>query len=62
MLRAVARGWGPVAPPGRSVASLVAEVARAKRRPRPPQPPGWEQGFRDSFVPLSKEQLRGLLL
>nr|XP_047912643.1 transmembrane protein 143 [Anser cygnoides] len=62
MLRAVARRRVLVAAPRRAVASLVAELARAKRRPRPLEPPGWEQEFRDSFVPLSKEQLRGLLL
>ncbi|KAM9585605.1 transmembrane protein 143 [Morphnus guianensis] len=48
------------------MAALMAAVAEARARGRgrrPPEvPPGWEREFRDTFVPLSREQLQHLLL
>ncbi|XP_072703788.1 transmembrane protein 143 [Ciconia boyciana] len=55
----------PVTSPAASVtslASLAAAVARARGRRHPEVPPGWEEQFRDSFVPLSREQLQHVLL
>ncbi|XP_037244153.1 transmembrane protein 143 [Falco rusticolus] len=66
MLRATREALAlPVASPvasATSMASLVAAVTRARGRRHPEVPPGWEQQFRDSFIPLSREQLQHVLL
>ncbi|XP_040452519.1 transmembrane protein 143 [Falco naumanni] len=66
MLRATREALAlPVASPvasATSMASLVAAVTRARGRRHPEVPPGWEQQFRDSFIPLSREELQHVLL
>ncbi|XP_053908328.1 transmembrane protein 143 [Cuculus canorus] len=56
----------PVKPPEASapLAVLAAAVARARGRSKrgPVLPPGWELEFRDTFIPISRERLQGLLL